>query len=536
MKQFPWFPVGGWLGAIAALFLGDAPRLTAQTVPDWVLVWADEFNLPDGSAPEAGKWTYDLGAGGWGNGELESYTSRTNNAVIAGGCLVLTARKENYTGSDGIAAGYTSARLKTQGKWAWTYGRLEARMQLPQGQGMWPAFWLLGADITSAGWPACGEVDIMESIGREPGMVHGTAHGPGYSGANGRSAPYTLPAGATVAGGFHLYAVEWETNALRWYVDGQLYFSLSPAGLPAGTPWVFTGPQFVLLNLAVGGAWPGNPDATTSFPQQMLVDYLRVYARTNVPVAGTNLLVNAGFETNGLAGWTTYGSYVYAEPTTSYPVHGGATTCKVYGQFTGADNYSGLYQDTPARAGTNFTAAAWLLTPAEDLIAAGNSAWVEVSFRDAATNSLALYRTAVVTNTTPPGGWLELAVTNRFHPVTFAPLGDTNTLTAPPGTAFVRTQTVFHQPLYGAGSVLFDDLSLVQARSFVPIPVAVTRHGAQLQLTFPTVGGYAYLVRYRARIEAGAWQTVATVTGDGTPHSYSVTTGSAPQFYEVVVQ
>ena len=228
-----------------ALAGGFGPA-SAQTVPGWSLVWADEFNQADGASPDPAKWTFDLGGGGWGNSELESYTSRTNNARILNGQLVITARKENYTGSDGIARNYTSARLKTQGKWAFTRGRIEARMQLPRGQGIWPAFWMLGTNITSVRWPTCGEIDIMENIGREPGMVHGTIHGPGYSGANGIGGPYTLPSGAAVADAFHLYALEWETNAIRWYVDSQLFFTTTSGSLPAGAPWVYNSPQFVL--------------------------------------------------------------------------------------------------------------------------------------------------------------------------------------------------------------------------------------------------------------------------------------------------
>jgi beta-glucanase (GH16 family) len=152
-------------------------------------------------------------------------------------------------------------------------------MKLPQGQGIWPAFWMLGTDIASVGWPACGEIDIMENVGFEPGIAHATIHGPGYSGAKGIGAPFSLPAGQRLADAFHVFAVEWETNVLRFYVDGQLYVTRTPASLPSGSRWVFDHPFFVLVNVAVGGEWPGSPDATTSFPQQMLVDYVRVYKR-----------------------------------------------------------------------------------------------------------------------------------------------------------------------------------------------------------------------------------------------------------------
>jgi beta-glucanase (GH16 family) len=154
---------------------------------------------------------------------------------------------------------------------------------VPSGQGIWPAFWMLGNDIGAVSWPACGEIDIMENIGREPTTVHGTVHGPGYSGAAGIGAAYGLPDGAPFADDFHVFAIEWEPQAIRWYVDGALYHTLTPAALPAGARWAFDHPFFMLLNVAVGGNWPGNPDATTVFPQRMLVDYVRVYRAVAAP-------------------------------------------------------------------------------------------------------------------------------------------------------------------------------------------------------------------------------------------------------------
>ncbi len=254
-----------WL-PIALVVLAAGIR---SATADWRLVWSDEF---EGTDIDATKWGFDLGGGGWGNSELEYYTSHTNNARIEGGQLVIEARQESYGGSR-----YTSARLLTKGKWSWAYGRVEARIKIPRGQGLWPAFWMLGTNIDSVGWPTCGEVDIMENIGREPSIVHGTAHGPGYSGGNGIGGPYSLPGGAALADDFHLYAVEWTTNQIKWFVDSEQYFVVTPANLPNGTTWVFTRPQFVILNVAVGGGWPGSPDGTTTFPQRMTVDYIRVY-------------------------------------------------------------------------------------------------------------------------------------------------------------------------------------------------------------------------------------------------------------------
>jgi beta-glucanase (GH16 family) len=245
----------------------------------WSLTWSDDFAGPSGSPVDSAKWSFDIGGKGWGNNELETYTSRPANSHLADGLLVIKALKETLTGPDNITRDYTSARLLTRNKFSQTYGRFEARIKLPYGQGIWPAFWMLGDNINTAGWPTCGEIDIMENIGREPSIVHGTFHGPGYSGGNGVTAAYALPSGQKFSDNFHTFAVEWEPGVMRFYVDGLLYKTRTPADLPAGRTWVFDHPFFIILNVAVGGYWPGNPDASTIFPQQMLVDYVRVYQR-----------------------------------------------------------------------------------------------------------------------------------------------------------------------------------------------------------------------------------------------------------------
>ncbi|HET6175712.1 MAG TPA: glycoside hydrolase family 16 protein [Candidatus Sulfotelmatobacter sp.] len=253
---------------------------------EWTLVWSDEFNGPNGSAVDSSKWASETGGGGWGNDELEYYTTRPQNAYLQDGNLVIKVLQEKYTGSDGVTRNYTSARLKTQGKFTQANGRFEARIKIPRGQGIWPAFWMLGDDIDKGGWPTSGEIDIMENIGKEPALVHGTIHGPGYSGANGIGASYVLPSKQPFADDFHVYAVEWEPSAIRFYVDKDLYTTRVPSDLPQNAKWVYDHPFFLLLNVAVGGGWPGSPDATTVFPQTMLVDYVRVFRRSSAPATG----------------------------------------------------------------------------------------------------------------------------------------------------------------------------------------------------------------------------------------------------------
>jgi len=269
--------------AYSLLVLASTLTAMGQKAPQaakkarWILTWSDEFNGRNRSAVDPKKWALQTGGGGWGNHELEYYTARTENAYIEHGKLVIRAARENYTGPDGVSRDYTSARLQSLGKFSQTYGRFEARIKLPRGQGMWPAFWMLGEDIASVRWPACGEIDIMENIGKEPGTVHGSIHGPGYTGSVGLEASYRLPKGRQFADHFHVFAVEWEPDAIRFYVDKHLYVTRTRNDLRPGWKWVFDHPFFLLLNLAVGGDWPGSPDATTVLPQTMLVDYVRVY-------------------------------------------------------------------------------------------------------------------------------------------------------------------------------------------------------------------------------------------------------------------
>ena len=244
----------------------------------WTLTFEDNFDGPGGTAPSKAKWARDIGGSGYGNNELESYTDGNSNAFLDGkGDLVIQARKEPTTGPDGIKRNYSSARLLTKGKFAQKYGRVEARMTIPEGKGIWPAFWMLGEDIGTSGWPNCGEIDILESVGPVAKTVYGTLHGPGYSGAQGIQGK--LESTKSFADDFHVYAVEWEPGEIRWYVDSTCFSTVKRERVGA-KGWPYDQPFFIILNLAVGGYWPGEPDPTTRFPQQLVVDYVRVYRQS----------------------------------------------------------------------------------------------------------------------------------------------------------------------------------------------------------------------------------------------------------------
>lgn len=274
----------GGVASAPASSSGASTGAGATTTKE-TLIWSDEFNGATApSAPNPQNWTYDTGGGGWGNNELETYCAYGSSSAPC------DAKNPNaYVGTDGYlhivarnpASGvYTSARMKTQGLQSFQYGRIEARIKMPVGQGMWPAFWMLGDDINAQPWPACGEMDIMESIGSKPSTNYGSIHGTGFTGTAIGTA-YNLPAGQKFGDGFHTFGILWSPKLIKFYVDSptNVYATYTPSSLPKGAVWPFdSGKFFFILNVAVGGAWPGSPDKTTVFPQEMLVDYVRVYA------------------------------------------------------------------------------------------------------------------------------------------------------------------------------------------------------------------------------------------------------------------
>lgn len=254
----------------------EAPSV--QTLPA-TPVWSDEFEGPAGSAANPANWWNDVGGEGWGNNELQYYTGGTQNVALDGaGNLVITARKD---GSGEYECEYgtcrcTSGRLLSQWNFSQQYGRYEARIKVPEGRGLLPAFWMQGNDVSTVGWPDSGEIDVMEVLGDDPGTVKGSFHGPGYN----LSASHALPVGESYADDFHIYAIEWTPQGIAWFVDDVEYARFGPEDI--GTyEWVADKPYFMMFSLAVGGDWPGAPDTSTEFPARMVVDYVRVYNFTN---------------------------------------------------------------------------------------------------------------------------------------------------------------------------------------------------------------------------------------------------------------
>lgn len=232
-------------------------------------VWEEDFL---GSEIDELIWTHETGGGGWGNNELQYYTDSPTNSFVGGGYLFIEAKEEALGGRD-----YTSARLISQDKYSVQYGRIDIRAKMPEGKGIWPALWMLGQNFKTDGWPRCGEIDIMELIGNQPQIVHGTAHFFGSSNSHEFIGKSTfLPGGKKFSDEFHVFSIVWKENSIEWQLDGKKYFELTSSDVN-GADWPFNSDFFFILNIAVGGNWPGAPNASTVFPQKMLVDYIRVY-------------------------------------------------------------------------------------------------------------------------------------------------------------------------------------------------------------------------------------------------------------------
>lgn len=324
----------------------EPPEVVAPA--GWRLTWRDEFDGAAGTPVDATRWVHDVGGHGWGNGQLEFDTDRVDNVRHDGeGHLAIVARREDFGGN-----AYTSGRIKTEGRFAQAYGRFEARIRLPVGQGIWPAFWLLGADIGAVGWPGCGEIDVMEFRGQTPRESTGALHGPGYSG--GEALWAARQSAAPLPDDFHVFAVEWDPHQIVWMVDGEVFQRRAPAGLPAGAQWVFDHPFFVILNVAVGGSFLGPPDASTVFPQTMLVDYVRVFERDPpleppAPPAGLAAPygVDGPFVASGYMGDGAAGGVAAVECPRRGAVDA-AGACHGFRWTPGGDGWAGVYWQSPA--------------------------------------------------------------------------------------------------------------------------------------------------------------------------------------------
>ena len=426
-----------------------AAAVTAGAAPGdktWVPTWADEFDAEAGTTPDESKWTMETGGWGWGNNELQTYTDRAENAAHDGeGHMVITAKRESFTGADGIARDYTSARLKTQGKFSQTYGRFEARLAVPSGQGIWPAFWMLGEDIATEGWPRSGEIDIMEHVGHQPGRAYGTLHGPGYSGAGGISKSYDLEDGAVFTGEFHTFAVDWTKNRIEWSIDGNVYHTLTPDDLN-GEQWVFDDDFFLLLNLAVGGNWPGNPDASTTFPQTYKIDYVRAFEQG----VETRDDVDNGAFLDGATDWTLSGNaYVEAHDPAATPSRiaadgAGDSALKLFGTFADGDPTRAVQAFLTPNFDEDLIFSATVRTNSDDAIVnSENSLVMLVEFYDVNDTLVHTERRTVLDGDASADEWLDVSMA----------------VSSPSGSAYATIGFEFLQPHAEGGAVWIDDVT-----------------------------------------------------------------------------
>ena len=242
---------------------------TADSYPGYTLAWADEF---DGNTVNTSNWTYEQGGNGWGNNELENYTDRKQNSFISNGNLIIEARSESYNGGQ-----YTSARMITKNKKTFTYGRVDIRAKLPKTKGIWPALWMLGNNIDAVGWPACGEIDIMELLGQEPSKMYNTIHYGSSAATHGSYGTNYSLTGESFDEKFHVFSMDWKEDSIKMFVDDNQVFACNKSVV--GQPYPFNSDFFFIFNIAVGGNWPGSPDGSTVFPQRMIVDYIRVFQK-----------------------------------------------------------------------------------------------------------------------------------------------------------------------------------------------------------------------------------------------------------------
>lgn len=247
----------------------NAGYTTADSYPGYTLAWADEF---DGNAVNMSNWTYEQGGNGWGNNELENYTDRKQNSFVSNGNLIIEARAESYNGGQ-----YTSARMITKSKKTFTYGRVDIRAKLPKTKGIWPALWMLGNNIDAVGWPACGEIDIMELLGQEPSKMYSTLHYGSSVATHGSFGTNYSLSGESFDEKFHVFSMDWEEDSIKMFVDNHQVFTCNKSVV--GEPYPFNSDFFFIFNIAVGGNWPGSPDGSTVFPQRMIVDYIRVFQK-----------------------------------------------------------------------------------------------------------------------------------------------------------------------------------------------------------------------------------------------------------------
>ena len=458
------------------------PTITMTVIytPSCPLLWSDEF---DGAAVDTSKWVFETGAGGWGNNELEYYTGRTENARVESGSLVIEARAESYGGSN-----YTSARMKTQGRYSNKYGRIEARMKLPYGQGIWPAFWMLGDSISTVGWPACGEIDIMEMIGggeNRDDTTYGTAHWD--SGGHAMYGGSTeLPDPRVFAEEYHIFGIEWDATQIRWFLDGVQFhvIDITPADLSE-----LQENAFILLNLAVGGNWPGVPDGTTVFPQKMYVDYVRWYGcalPTSTPTF-TRTPVNTATRTmTATLTATNSRTSTFTPVNTATPSRTVTMTASV--TITQADTFTITQTPTGTPPTYTVTATSTVTLVSTQTNTAVNTA--TLSYTTTTTRTFTPTRTQTPSSTRTAVNTATRTTTPSFTPTRTSTLVSTaiSTLTITPTNTPVPTATIAWGERFEIPNTLIYPNPYNPDNNDLKINISITQAAAEMKIRIYTVG------------------------------------------------
>ncbi|MBN2163083.1 MAG: glycoside hydrolase family 16 protein [Pontiellaceae bacterium] len=506
-------------------------------------IWSEEFNT--GSLPDRDIWSYDTGAGGWGNAELQEYTTNSANARIEDGQLVITAIRQGNS--------FTSGRVKTQDKLTFKYGTVEARIQIPDlGNGLWPAFWTLGNNISSVSWPACGEIDVME-MGNAGAIADGvvnrrtgsTAHW--ESGGGHASYGLNKDVASNLNGSFHIYRMEWTPDAIKTYIDGIWIWTIDISGGAASDLEEFHQPHFFVLNMAVGGTYTGIYNAsgiTAAFPAEYRIDYIRLYdngytelggtSTVTPPDPGSNLLTNEGFEF-GTTGWSTSLSGGSAD-TSSSRAKEGSQSLIINSDGAGDWASPNASQSFQASEGDVFNLQGYLLNPSSDPISGSSFGLFKIEFRDGSGNVLDPATVDIGGSAAAPYYGAESTPFLNASSPTDSWIFSEVQAEAPAGTATVGFYLLNVNQPGNTGPVYFDAIqATLIGDPAEPVNLSASVTGDQIQLSFPSQNGVNYQLAYKSCLTNAAWIPLETVVGDGSTNTLSQTITSLNRFYTILI-
>lgn len=513
--------------------------LLAGGVDAQIPIWSEEFNT--GSAPDRDVWSYDIGNGssGWGNDELQNYTSNAANVKVDSGNLIITAVKSGNS--------FTSARIKTKDKLTFQYGTIEARIQVPNlGNGLWPAFWTMGNNISSVGWPECGEIDIME-MGSSAAIAAGKVNRQVGSTAHWGSEPNHPNYGLTndyptnIDGIFVTNRMEWTPTSIKTYINGQLIWAMNISGIPE-----FHKPHFFLLNLAVGGQYTGiynSSGITVPFPAEYKIDYIRIYdneytvlggsSTVAPPVPGTNLLANPGFE-SGTTGWNLNLSGGTASASTAY-AHGGVDSLVINSTGVGDWASPNASQRFPASSGDVFNVRGYMLNPTGSPITGSSFGLFKIEFRDSGGTPLLPASIDMGSSAGSPYFGAESTPFLNAGSATDTWIFSEVQAEAPAGTVEVGFVLLNVNQPGNPGTMYFDDIqAMLIGDPILPVTLNSSIAGENIQISFLTQNGVSYQMAYKNSLTNVNWTSIETIVGDGNTNSVSYEMISPSRFYTVL--